>query len=121
MKHILGAVAVAAALTFAGGATSMPAFAQTVDTTSAANALETNHATSATDMSARRRHWRGYRVVRPFPQVYPYSYGSPYGYYRPRPVIYPYGYSYYRPRPIFYRPYYAPAPFFSVGFGPRYW
>ena len=44
------------------------------------------------------------------------------GYYRPRPVIYPYAYSYYRPRPYYYRPYpyYAPAPFISVGFGPRY-
>lgn len=119
MKHVLGAIAVTATLTFAAGL-SAPALAQSTTTASATNALEMNHAVSgATDMSARR--YRRYRVVRPFP-VYPY------GYYRPRPVIYPYAYTpypyaYYRPRPYFYRPYpyYAPAPFFRVGFGPRYY
>jgi hypothetical protein len=120
MKHTLGAIAVTAALTFCSGLPSTAAFAQAAQAAKTTNTLETDQvAAGATDMSARRYH-RRYRVVRPFP-VYPYGY--PYGYYRPRPVVYPYAYSYYRPRPVYYRPYpyYAPAPFVSVGFGPRYY
>ena len=117
MKHFLGSIVLAAALTFAGGLSSQVAFAETANGASASRAMSAHEALSGTDMSA-RRYYRRYRVVRPFP-VYPYGY--PYGYYRPRPVIYPYGYGYYRPRPIYYRPYYAPVPFFSVGFGPRYY
>jgi hypothetical protein len=120
MKRTIGAIVLAAALAFAGAFASTPAAAAN-DRTNASNGAETDHAAAATDMSARRRHWRRhYRVVRPWPHVYPYRYG----YYRPRPIIYPYSYGYYRPRPIYYRPYYAPAPFpfFSIGFGPRdYW
>ena len=48
------------------------------------------------------RAWR-YRVARPWPHRKPYSYGDRH-----------------RPRPIFYRPFLAPAPLFSVGFGRRY-
>ena len=121
MKHMLGAIAVAAALTFTGAIALTPAQAQT---SKASTAVETQHAATAIDMSA-RRYYRRYGVVRPFP-VYPYGY--PYGYYRPRPVVYPYAYNpyaytYYRPRPVFYRPYpyYAPAPFLRIGFGPRYY
>ena len=116
MKHLSGVIAIAAMLTFAGGISATPAVAESAGPVSAANALETNHGASTTDVSARRRHWR-YHRARAWPHVYPYGYG----YYRPRPVVYPYAYSYYRPRPIYYRPYYAPAPFFSVGFGPRYY
>src|SRR5687768_10125593 len=116
MKRTLGTIAFAAALAFAGAMASTPAAAASNNKTNASNGLEANHAAAATDMSSHRRHWRRHRIVRPWPHVYPYSYG----YYRPQPVIYPYSYGYYRPRPHFYAP--APFPFFSIGFGPRlYW
>jgi hypothetical protein len=71
----------------------------------AKSGITTSQAVSDTDISARRRHWRGHRYVRPYPYAYPYSYG----YYRPRPHYYrPYGY------------YGRPGPYFSFGFGPRY-
>ncbi len=118
MKGRLGAMLVAAALTFAGAATSTSASA------APANAPRTvtnedfvaQRAATATDMSAQRRYYRRYRYVRPYYRPYPY-----YGY-RPRPYYYrPYYRPYYNPYP-YYRPSYGyGGPFFSFGFGPRYY
>jgi hypothetical protein len=105
MKFSHGVFAVAATLAFAGGFASTPATAASSnDHAIAKHGVTTSQTANDTDVSARRRHWRGYRYVRPY--AYPYSYG----YYRPRPHYYrPYGY------------YGRPAPFFSFGFGPRYY
>lgn len=110
-KVTFGAVAVVAALTF-GGLASTPAAAEPANVA----AKSTKAAAGDTDFSAQRRY-RRYGLVRPFPQVYPYRYG----YYRPRPVYYqpypyavPYAYPY---APVYYRPYYAPGPFIGVSFG----
>jgi len=102
MKQTFGAIAFAAVLVLAGVIASTPAAAASNNEANASNGVEANYAASTTDVSARHRHGRRYRVARPWPHRKPYSYG------------------YYRPRPIFYRPFLAPAPLFSVGFGPRY-
>lgn len=111
----LGAAALAASLAISGLGLATPAKADIGAGTAAraesriAGTAETDRAVRATDMSARRRHWRGHRhygYVRPWRPPYPYAYG----YYRPRPY-------YYRPRPYYY---YGP-PVISFGFGPRYW
>jgi hypothetical protein len=115
MKHTFGAIAVAAALAFAGSIASTPANAAS---NGAAKATSDKQPTvSDTDISSHRRHWRSYGYVRPWRGAYPYAYS----YYRPRPYYYrPYSYAYYPP-PYYYRPY-RPAPVFSIGFGfgPRF-
>ncbi len=123
MKGRLGAMFVAAALTFAGGAaltsaSAAPASAPARTVTTENFAAQ--RAATATDMSA-RRYYRRYRYVRPYYRPYPY-----YGY-RPRPYYYrpyyarPYYRPYYNPYP-YYRPSYGyGGPFFSFGFGPRYY
>jgi hypothetical protein len=119
-KITLRAVAVAATLVL-GGVASTPASAEA--SSDKVGAATSKAVVGDTDVSSHRRY-RRYGYVRPFPAVYPYRYG----YYRPRPYFYrpsyyaaPYAYPY---RPVYYRPYYAPAPFFGIGFGfgPRhYW
>jgi hypothetical protein len=96
MKSLIGAAVVAGALALAGSAAIRPADAATSKIVAAKAA-----ASGATDVSARRRHYRRYQYgYRPYCRPYSY-YGRPY---------------YYRPYP-----YYAPAPFtFGFGFGP-YW
>jgi hypothetical protein len=125
MKGRLGAMFVAAALTFAGGAVLTPASAAPASAPSGTETTEdfaAQRAATATDMSAHRRHYRRYRYVRPYYRPYPY-----YGYYRPRPYYYQPYYArpyYYNPYPYYrpYRPHYGyGGPFFSFGFGPRYW
>jgi hypothetical protein len=92
MKILIGAAVVAGALALASPGV--------IDSAAAAG-VSANHASQATDISA-RRHYRHY---------YRYGYRP---YYRP----------YYYARPYYYRPYpyYAPAPFiFGFGFGPWGW
>ncbi len=96
MKRWIGAAAFAAVLVSAVPATTNPAAA-----TSLRAGVNNADASDATDLSARRRHYR-HHTYRP--------------YYRP----------YYYARPDYYRPYpyYAPAPFpfgFGFGFGPWGW
>jgi hypothetical protein len=111
MKHTLGAIAVAAALAFAGGIASTSANAASSNGATKATS-ERQQTVSDTDISSHRRHWRRYGYVRPWRGAYPYRYS----YYRPRPYYYrPYSYASYPP-PYYYRPY-RPAPIFSIGFG----
>ena len=112
-KVTFGALAIAATLAFSGVA-STPAAAEAVNGKAAAKSAK---AAADTDFSS--QHWRYRRYGYARPAVYPYRYG----YYRPRPYYYasPYAVPY---RPVYYRPYYAPGPYFGVGFGfgPRhYW
>jgi hypothetical protein len=113
MKRGLGAMIVAAALAFAGGAALTPASAAPAkapaDTLTKSQGTEKQPA-AGTDISAQRRYHRRYRYARPYYPVYPR-----YGYYRPRPYYY---------QPYYPRPYYGygPGPGFGFGFGPRhYW
>lgn len=109
MKKLIGAAIVIGVLALAGPAV--------INSAAAAPQAKT-HATAssdATDLSARRRHYRryhryGYRPYYHRPYYGPYYYARPY---------------YYRPYPYYYRPYpyFGVGPFgfgFGVGVGP-YW
>jgi hypothetical protein len=114
MKKLVGAAAVAAALSLAGWVSLAPASAAPVSPDH--NARQADQARS-TDISAHRRYYRRYGYYGP-------RYYRPYrAYYRPyyRPY---YGYGYgYRPyyRPAYYRPYGYGYPYGGYGFGPRFY
>jgi hypothetical protein len=118
MKTMIGGGVLAATLAIAGVSLSAPASAETATPHKAAsNAVETGHASKATDFSAQRRRY--YRAR-------PYAYYGP----RYRPYYRSYGYMprpYYGPR--YYGGYGYGGPGISFGFGPgigfgvgpRYW
>ena len=97
MKHTFGAVAIAAALAFAGASHRRPRLRRL---RTAKATVEQATAASDTEISSHRRHWRRYRYVRPCRMCT----RTRYGYYRPRPYYY---------RPYAYGRYYRPA--YSIG------
>lgn len=120
MKKLLGAVAVAAALSLTGWTSLAPANA--AQPTPAMSHQASLADAKSTDFSAqRRRYYRGYRGY--YGPRYYRPYYAPRYYYRPRPYYYrPYGYGY-RPIGYGYRPYgygYRPAYYRPYGYGYGY-